>query len=171
VIGAGAIGSIAAQVARAYGAETVAVIEPSAFKRNLALKLGAGRAFDPQQERLEEQVREFFGGNGADVVLECCGIARTYQLAVRLVRQRGVVGALGYVDEQIPFPMRPIIFGEVSIVGSTGFHWPDDPAIEMIADGRVNVKPLITHTFDLERAQQAYETAGAPDAVKVVIIP
>jgi 2-desacetyl-2-hydroxyethyl bacteriochlorophyllide A dehydrogenase len=171
VIGAGAIGSIAVQVAQVFGAETVTVIEPSAFKRRLATELGASLTIDPRQENAVEIVRQYTQGRGADVILECCGLQATYQMAIQLAAKRGVVGALGYIVEEVSFPMRPIIYSEISLIGSTGFYWPADPALEMIADGRVKVKPLITHTYPLSQAQQAYETAAKPEAIKVVIHP
>jgi 2-desacetyl-2-hydroxyethyl bacteriochlorophyllide A dehydrogenase len=169
IIGAGAIGSIAVQVAKAYGAKHVTVIEPSRFKRELAERLGANVVINPKEEDVEAIVRKNTDGLGAEIILECCGVTATYQLAVRLARKRGVIGALGYVDETISFPMRPIIFNELSLVGSTGFYWPVDPALEMISSGRLNLSPLITHQFQLAQAQDAYETAGHAEAIKVII--
>ncbi len=171
LIGAGAIGSVAIQVAKWLGAARVDVIEPSAFKRDLALQLGADAVINPDSEDVKEQVRELSGGLGGDIILECCGVEATYQLAVDLARKRGVVGAFGFFADTVTFTMQPIIFSEISIIGCTGFYWPEDPALEMMSDGRINVKPLITHDFALDDAQQAYENAGNTNAIKTIIKP
>ena len=171
VIGTGAIGLVALQAAKAAGAEKVTTVDISAFKRDLALQLGADEALDPMAGDVVAQVRDDTDGAGVDIVLECCGIAQTYRMAIDLARKRGVVGVFGFLDEEIAFPMRSIIFSELTLIGSTGFFWPDDPALEMMAERQVDVRPLITHTFRLEQAQEAYESAESPGAIKVVINP
>ncbi len=171
ILGAGAIGSIVIQVAKGFGAKKVTVIEPSAFKRELAKKMGADETLHPDKDDIIEHIYRDTGGLGADIILECCGIDATYNMAIQLARKRGIVGAFGYLDEEVTFPMKPIIFSEISIIGSTGFYWPDDPALEMMADGRIDVKPLITHSFPLDNAQEAYELAEKPESIKVVINP
>jgi L-iditol 2-dehydrogenase len=171
IIGAGAIGLVALQAAKAAGAARVTAVDISGFKRDLARTLGADEALDPAAEDVVARVRDGTGGLGVDIVLECCGIAETYRMAIDVVRKRGVIGVFGYLDEEISFPMRTIIFSELTLIGSTGFYWPEDPALELMAEKKIDVGPLITHTYGLEQSQQAYEMAEAPEAIKVIINP
>ena len=170
VIGAGTIGLLALQAAKAYGAEEVFITDLSPSKLALARELGADHTINASDLNPVEAVRDLTQGTGVDIVLECVGVEETYQQAVKMLRKRGVIGALGYIDEAVAFPMRQIIFEELSVVGSTGFHWSIDPALEMISSGQVRVRPLITHELSLEDAQQAYEVAETEGAIKVVLV-
>ena len=138
--------------------------------RNLHPLLARLRNFPPILLPLRHIENCCTGGYGVDVVLECVGLEATYQQAIRMLRKRGVIGALGYLDELVAFQMRPLLFRELSVIGSTGFYWPEDHTLEMMADGRVVVEPLITHRIPLTEAQRGYELAEDPDAIKVVLV-
>ena len=170
VIGAGTQGLIALQAARALGADKIWVSELSRAKLSLAEQLGADVTISPHNADPVDVIMEDTAGYGVDVVLECVGLEATYQQAIRMLRKRGVIGALGYLDELVAFQMRPLLFRELSVIGSTGFYWPEDHTLEMMADGRIVVEPLITHRIPLIEAQRGYELAEDPDAIKVVLV-
>ena len=168
VIGAGAIGLLAIQAAKAFGADRVIASDLRAVKLDLARQLGADYTLQADDTYIES-VRELTHGEGVDIAIECVGYEETYRSAIAVLSKRGTLAALGYVVEDVKFPMRTLIFREISVIGSTGFNWSVDPAFEFLESGVISVEPLITHTFDLQQAQAAYEAAESHDAVKVVL--
>jgi len=173
IIGTGTIGLIAVQVARAMGAARLVAVDRVASRLEMAAGFGADLLVDTGREDPVERILAETDGLGADVVAEAAGTALTYDWAVRSVRKRGSVLALGYVDERVPFPMRTLIFREINVVGCTGFTFESDTVLELMSRGRIDVKPLITHEFPLDRVQEAFETAADPasGAIKVVVYP
>ena len=100
VQGAGPIGLLALQFARAAGAGDVLVIEPSPARRRLAAELGAINAVAPDEA--PEYIQDHTQGTGADVVIECTGVPRLLQTAVDLTRSGGVVQLLSFLSSRPP---------------------------------------------------------------------
>ena len=99
VIGAGPIGLLTLQCARAAGAGRVLVVEPVPERAALAIELGADRVFNPREEDVAGELAEATGGLGPDVVFECAGISPTIQQAVDFVRRGGAVTLVGLSNE------------------------------------------------------------------------
>ena len=173
IIGTGTIGLIAVQVAAQMDPAKLIVVDKLDQRLTIAKKLGAEVLINPAKEDPVERIMAETEGRGADVTFEAAGLAITYDWAIRSLRKRGTLLALGFIDEQVPFDMRHLIFREITVVGSTGFTSEIDEALKLIGGGRVDVKPLITHEFSLEDAQVAFETASDPNAgaIKVMIYP
>ena len=91
VIGAGPIGLFTIQAARAAGATSILVSEPSATRRAAAEALDADRVIDPTQEDPVKASEEMTGGAGVHVVFDCAGIKGTLDQAANMVRPRGQV--------------------------------------------------------------------------------
>ena len=173
IVGAGTIGLVAVQVARLKGAGRIIAVDIQPERLKLARRLGADVAIDSSKSDPVQQVLEHTQGRGADIAVEAAGHTATYEYCVRSVRKRGTVLALGFADDKVCFPAQKLLFDEVSIVGCTGFSHEGEVVLGLIAEGKIDVKSLITHTFSLDDAQRAFETASNPDsnAIKVMIIP
>ena len=174
VIGAGTIGLVALQVARMIGAGKVMVVDLAPNRLELARRLGADVTIQSDREDPVERLREETAGRGVDYVVEAVGLSLTYGYATRALRRRGKILALGFMEDSVCFPIQPILFQELSVIGSTGFALTEaDTVIELIEKGRITVKPLVTHTFTLEDTQRAFETFADPaaKAIKVVVNP
>jgi L-iditol 2-dehydrogenase len=173
VFGTGTIGLLVVQAARMAGARQVIAVEPNPFRREQARAGGADVAVDPRAEDPVAAVLKATGDRGVDVAAETAGFAVTYRACLEVVRKRGKVIAFGFMEPEVTFSLRRIIYREVSIIGSTAFTYEIETALALMAGGRLNVRPLITHTFPLERAQEAYETAADPGSrsIKVLVIP
>jgi 2-desacetyl-2-hydroxyethyl bacteriochlorophyllide A dehydrogenase len=173
IIGTGTMGLIAVQIAKMMGAAKVVAVDLSAERLELAAAFGADVRIDPAQENATERILDETDGRGADAVVEAVGIGKTYESAVEAVRKRGTVIALGYIDEKVAFPMRSLIFREIDVLGCTGFTVESDTVLELISQGHLDVKPMITHGFSLDRVQEAFETASDPasGAIKVMVHP
>jgi (R,R)-butanediol dehydrogenase/meso-butanediol dehydrogenase/diacetyl reductase len=153
VVGGGAIGLLVVQVARAAGASRVDVIEPLESRRTLALRLGATAAWDPRAADTSESLREACQGVGPDVVFECAGARDTANLAIRVARKGGRIVLVGIRSEPVPISTLDIVTGEKRLVGSVQHHYDEDlpDAVRLLAEGRVQVGPLITGRIPLER--------------------
>ena len=174
VVGGGAIGLLHAQLAKVFGARHVIVSEPVAFRRDLALRLGADRVVDPTDEDLLAVVGSATGGVGADVTVVCIGVPALVDQALEATRPRGRVNLFaGFpTDSTAAIDPNRIHYGELTVTGSSNSTVEEyAAAIRLIEQGRVDVGSLITHRFPLDQISRALEAATAPDAIKVAVLP
>jgi 2-desacetyl-2-hydroxyethyl bacteriochlorophyllide A dehydrogenase len=171
VVGTGAIGLIVVQAAKLAGAGKVIAVDINPFRLACAERAGADRIVNAAEEDPVAVIREESGGRGADVAVEAAGTAATYRICLEALAKRGKVAALGFMEPEVSFPMRTLVYREISVIGCTAFSCEIDTTLALIASGRLAVKPLITHTFPLDSVQEAYETAADPksNSVKVVV--
>jgi (R,R)-butanediol dehydrogenase/meso-butanediol dehydrogenase/diacetyl reductase len=144
VVGAGAIGLMALQVARTQGA-SVGVVEPHEFRRSLALELGADWCVPPQDATT-------YGS--ADLVIECSGNARAAKLAVGLSRAGGRVVLAGVYPDDANFVLNPIVHGERHLIGSLSHIYDEDfrLALSLLERGLVRAEPLISDRIRLAQS-------------------
>jgi len=173
VLGAGPIGLLALQLARAGGASHVVVIEPEPSRAALASKLGADHVFAPDLADLEPQLREACGRAGADLVLECAGVPTTIQRSVELVRRGGRVGLVGLAAT--PATIQPAIWlaKEVSVTASLGYTHDEFEITQQLAcDGALDLAPLVTDTVGLDQLETAIERLMKPSGeIKILVDP
>ncbi len=104
-----------------------------------------------------------------DVVVEATGSERGFQQALDLVRPRGTLVLKSTVAAGAQLNLAPVVVNEVTVVGSR--CGPFGPAIEALASGAVDPRPLISATYPLERGLQAFQRAAAPGVLKVLLRP
>jgi (R,R)-butanediol dehydrogenase/meso-butanediol dehydrogenase/diacetyl reductase len=152
IIGAGTVGLLTLQVAKAMGAGDVLVLEPAGNRRALALQLGASAAIDPIENDPAKAVQAMTVGLGADVVFECAGTVNTMQLAPLLARKRGRVVLVGLHDAPVPMQLFPVVTGEQEIIGSFSHVYDEDfgSAVELLSAGKIAAEPLITARISLK---------------------
>jgi (R,R)-butanediol dehydrogenase / meso-butanediol dehydrogenase / diacetyl reductase len=151
VVGAGTIGLLTLQFARAMGAAKVIAVEPEQSRRELALKLGATAAVDPLANDPVVAVQRLTGGRGADVVFECAGNTATMALAPRLGRKRSRIVLVGLHDAPVPVQLVSVVIGEQELIGSFSHVYDLDfvAAVELLATGHIIAEPLITAQISL----------------------
>jgi (R,R)-butanediol dehydrogenase / meso-butanediol dehydrogenase / diacetyl reductase len=117
VAGAGAIGLSAIQLLRMGGAGHITVLQPSAKKREMALKSGADLAINPGEEtdKIEQRIKDMYNGIGADVTFECAGSVDAFQWALKLARKNGQAIILGHTTEPAPVVSAFLILQELDI--------------------------------------------------------
>jgi L-iditol 2-dehydrogenase len=169
VIGAGPIGLAQLMLAKASGADVIiADVVDSAL--DLAKQLGADAVVNCDREDPVAQVMEFTGGRGADIAFECAGgdgMPQTLPQATQMARRGGKVVIVGGFDEgetSIPLEWQRIQMSEIQLIPSASFAFRDIYAeqgevLELIARGKLDVKPLITHRFELDRINEAFDVA------------
>lgn len=168
VIGTGNMGLLSIQVLRLHAPEVlVAVTRPGSPKAGMARELGADIVTDTGG--VEEVVREVTPeGAGFDYVVETTGSPQGLDLAVRLVRPRGVIASKSTHGAPVSFDYTALVVKEARIVGSR--CGPFEPAIRLIREGLVRVDPLITSRFRLGEAPEAMEASFRRDQVKVHLL-
>lgn len=172
VQGAGPIGLLTLQCARAAGAGHTIVIEPNAERRNLASRVGAADVVDPANAA--EAVQEVTNGLGADVVFECAGRPELIQHAVRFARRGGSIGLIGFTTEAATISPRDWMIKELRLVPALGYtHEEFHQTMGLIADGRIDVDALHTGTIGLTGVGPALSdlAEGASSQCKVLVDP
>uniref|UniRef100_A0A3P8RBY5 Sorbitol dehydrogenase n=1 Tax=Astatotilapia calliptera TaxID=8154 RepID=A0A3P8RBY5_ASTCA len=119
-------------------------------------------------QQLAKSVEEMLGAQ-PHITIECTGVESCIQTAIYATRSGGVVVLVGLGSELATVPLINAAVREVDIRGVFRYcnTWP--MAIAMLASGKVNVKPLVTHRFPLEQAVQAFETTRQGLGIKVML--
>ncbi len=152
VVGAGAIGLLLLQLARVVGASEVHALEPLAYRRELALRLGADSAHGTPQEVLSAT-----SGRGVDVVLEATDSPSGPESACAVARIGGKVVLVGIPDgDQFTLTAAQVRRKGLTIKLSRRMGHVYPRAIQLLAQQRVDVKAIATHHFTLENAPQAF---------------
>jgi 2-desacetyl-2-hydroxyethyl bacteriochlorophyllide A dehydrogenase len=171
IIGAGTMGLLLLQLAKASGAARTVISEPHAARRAVAAQLGAGLIVDPRETDLLAAVNQLTDGIGVDAALEAVGHPATVAEAMRITRRAGTVVIVGVADPAARLEVSPfdIYLRELTIRGcftrrltfDRGLHWL----------GALDLDPIITHIFPLTEVNQAMEYARTGQAAKVLIAP
>ncbi|MDR6288885.1 MULTISPECIES: NAD(P)-dependent alcohol dehydrogenase [Inquilinus] len=171
VIGAGPIGIMAAIAALAGGCSRVLISDLLPEKLAIAERYPGITGVNIRERKLADAIAEATDGWGADVVLEASGSPRAYPGMFDLVRPGGCVVLIGMPVEPVAFDVVAAAAKEVRI--ETVFRYANvfDRAVAMIASGKVDLKPLISHTYGFEDSIAAFERAaeGRPADVKLQI--
>jgi L-iditol 2-dehydrogenase len=166
ITGAGPIGLVATQTARAFGASEVVVTDVNARRLRVAEELGATGTVDVSHTSLADSDFE------PDVLLECSGVPVAAAQAIRKVGRAGRVVLIGMGGDEIPLPLAHVQGFEIEVTGTFRYAntWPT--AIALAAGGEVNLDRLVTHRFGLDEVQQALTISEKDDSViKAVVLP
>jgi threonine 3-dehydrogenase len=174
VTGCGAIGLFSIAVAKACGAARVFAIEVNAHWRGVAAAMGADLALDPAVDNVEEQILETTGGTGVDVLLEMSGHPAAMRLGFALLRTGGRASLLGIPSRPVELDFaKDIIFKGATVQGINGRKmfetWFQMEAL--LATGKLNLGPVITHRLKLSEFTQAMELLRTGEAIKVILRP
>ena len=173
VIGAGPIGLLVMQAARAAGAGHVFLIEPAGARRELGGQLGADTLIDPNAQDAAAIVRETLGQEGVDVVFECAGVPATIQQSVDLARRGGVASLVGVASQHAEIDAAGWLLKEIRLSASLAYlHEEFEIAKALVADGRIRCTPLHTGTVGLHELDAAFaQLASQPSEVKILVDP
>lgn len=175
VCGAGPIGLIALLVAKHRGVGQVLVSQTSPHRRNIAERLGADATFDPRERDLAEQVMDHTDGAGADAIVVATPIGQVFSDALRSAAKGAHINFFAGLPSGkgvVPLDANLVHYGELVVTGSTANTNADcREALDLLASVPDLFDPLITGSFPLEQADQAFETARSGDNLKVLIEP
>ncbi|GAA1946844.1 NAD(P)-dependent alcohol dehydrogenase [Amycolatopsis minnesotensis] len=166
ITGAGPIGLVAAQTARAFGASEVVVTDVNAQRLAVASELGATGTVDVSAQTLADS------GFEPDVLLECSGVPAAAGQGIRQVGRAGRVVLVGMGGDEIPLPLAHVQSCELELTGTFRYAntWPT--AIALAGTGEILLDRLITHRFGLDEVERALTVAARdPAVIKPVVLP
>ncbi|MGH9832166.1 MAG: zinc-binding dehydrogenase, partial [Blastocatellia bacterium] len=176
VFAQGPIGLCATLGAKLMGAALVIGVDGDDFRLRMARRMGADVTLDYRAVDVVEEVKRLTGG-GADVTIEALGLQQTFEQALRCLRPGGVLSSLGVYSGklQIPYDAFAAGIGDHRIVTTLcpGGKERMRRLMEMVRRGRVELTPLITHRFPLDKIVEAYQLFGErrDNVIKVAIKP
>ena len=163
IAGAGPIGVIMAQVARAFGASEVVVTDVVDSRLDFVKKYGATKTINTSKESL--------GSNKFDVFVDACGIPSAVHAGILSTGPAGRALLVGLGSDEMLLPISHIQNNEIMVTGVFRYTntWPI--GIEFLASGKVNLDAIVTHHFGLDEVEQGLKTTALPGAMKVLIHP
>lgn len=158
VSGAGTIGNLVAQFAKARGAKKVLITDVSNYRLEKAKECGIEATLNVLETSFEEGVLLCFGDEGFQVGLEAAGVQNSLDVLIANVEKGGDVVVLGVYAKNPTVNMFYVGEHELNLSGSMMYRHEDyEEAVEMIASGEIIIEPLVSKHFPLEQYLQAYE--------------
>ncbi|MFQ5711665.1 MAG: zinc-binding dehydrogenase [Candidatus Geothermarchaeales archaeon] len=173
ILGQGPSGLLHTRLAKLNGANPIIATSRSDWKLELARKYGADVTINSRRENPVTRILEHVGSRGVDIAIESAGVPETITQSIKVVRPGGTVLIFGIHAKSINnFDAYPFYFKELSVVGSRAMIESEyEPTIRLVASGAVDVKPLITHRFPLERIREGFELVDkSPGSALRVIV-
>jgi L-iditol 2-dehydrogenase len=173
VVGAGPIGLLHLQLARARGARVI-VCDPLPARLETARTLGAHEVVAAVGDAAVAQVQALTDGRGADAVIVAVGAAEAVRQGLAMAAINGTVNAFAGIYPASDFPFDPnlVHYRQVRLTGSHDFtphHF--STALKLIRHGIVRVGPLISHRYDLDGTGEAFELAAGRRGLKAMVEP
>jgi len=173
VIGPGAIGLCAMQVARAEGARVmIGGVSRDRDRLALASRLGAEQAIDAEKQNLQEVINDWTNGNGVDVLIECSGSAGGIRAALKLVRRQGQHVQMGLSGKETSIDLDLVTNRELRLLGSVNSKWTSwERALQLLSTCRVTTQPLVTSVLSLTDWEKGFRQQETGVGIKTVLVP
>jgi len=176
VMGPGPIGLMAAMVAKAGGARAVMVVGTPGdeeMRLRVAREIGIDHVVNLMKEDPVAKTLGLTDGRGADMVVEASGAEPAINMAVDLIRKKGRITVIGMTGkEKIQFAWDKAIFKVCDIMFNLSTSYTSwDRAISLVANGKVNVRAIISHREPLERWESVFMEVEDQKALKALLIP
>ena len=169
VTGCGPIGAMAIIAARRAGATQIVATDVVEQTLRKALKVGADEVINVA-ESPQSLARHAVDKGQFDVLLECSGNERALRAAFDVVRPRGVIVQLGLSGSELSLPFNMVVSKEFDIRGAFRFHEEFGVAVDLINQGLVDLKPLVSATLPYRDAARAFALAAdRTQSMKVIL--
>lgn len=174
VMGAGPVGLLCCAVAKAFGANKIVSVDIQPSRLEFAKEYVATHTFTPERVAAEENAKRLLKETGlplgADAVIDASGAEPSIQASIHVVRRGGVYVQGGMGKPDITFPIAALCINEITAKGSFRYGSGDYKlAVDFVADGKVDVKKLITGVVNFEEAEQAFKSVKEGKGIKVLI--
>jgi alcohol dehydrogenase len=171
VVGAGPIGLAAIATAQLFSPGRIIAVDLAQSRLEAATRLGADAIADAAGDP-EQLVADLTEGLGADVVVEAVGVPASFELCTRLVRSGGHVANVGVHGKPATLHLEDLWIKNLTIRTGLVDTYSTPALLRMMTAGRLPTSALVTHTFDLDRMEEAYDVfsrAADTAALKVVL--
>jgi L-iditol 2-dehydrogenase len=175
VVGAGPLGILLCELGKAMGIAKTIIVNRSRPRLEVAKRFGVDVTICSSEENMRERILEETGGRGADVILTACPSPEAQAETIHFANNRARInffGGLPKGQSVIPIDTNILHYKEIFLFGSHGAA-PEHlrKAVDLIAEGKVDMKKYISHTFTLDRAREAFAAAEDKLGLRVVIKP
>jgi len=150
VFGAGPIGLMTTVNLRAAGVDRIVVVEPAAVRNDKATAAGADIVLNPMEVDVVEAIMEMTGGIGADIAMECAGIAAAMNQATSAVRKGGRIVNVALWGKPATIDMNAILLKELSLLGTLAYCNDHQDTIDLVRSTPVDLSQFITKRISLE---------------------
>jgi 2-desacetyl-2-hydroxyethyl bacteriochlorophyllide A dehydrogenase len=173
----GPIGLCATAGAKLKGASLIIGVESDPIRGEMARKMGADVIINYEEHDVTAEILGLTDGKGVDVSVEALGTQQTFEKALRVLRPGGTLSSLGVYSGKLSVPLQPFAagLGDHKIITTLcpGGKERMRRLMELVRHGKLDLTPLLTHIFPLERIAEAYELFGSrrEGVIKVAIRP
>lgn len=159
IIGCGAIGLLTILVAKAvYGVSRITVTERSPTRCRQAVRLGA------QVESAQDECR-------CDKVIEAAGNTGAFTAALRRTKPNGTLLVVSVFEQDVVFDMNELVGAQLHLIGCNAYKRKHlRQAIHLLAEKRLDVRPLISKIFPLEACREAFSLLSAPETAAIKVL-
>jgi alcohol dehydrogenase len=177
VFAQGPIGLCATAGAHLMGASLIVGVDRIEKRLRLSRALGADEVIDYSEEDPVAAIKRLTEGRGVDVAIEALGTQQTFQACLEATRPGGRISSLGVYGGKLEIPVEPYVYGigdkQILTTLCPGGKERMRRLMEMVRHGRLDLSPLITHSFSLDQIEDAYELFGnqSDGVVKVALTP
>ncbi len=171
IFGAGPIGLLLTQLIKHGGASRVVMVENRANRIELARSLGADVVVNADGTEME--ALKDLSANGFDVVVDATGIPKVVERMIDFVRNGGILFFFGVCPKDATIQISPyeIFRRDLKIYGSFALRNTFTPAIRLLQNNVVRVRPLLSHSFPFEQFEEALRTMRSGNSMKVQLHP
>lgn len=177
VFALGPIGLCAVAGAKLMGATNIIGVDTVPARLDVAKALGVDHAVDFKAGDPVKQIMDLTDGRGADAAIECLGTQGTFESALRVLRPGGTLSSLGVYSSDLRIPLDAYAsgLGDISIISTLcpGGKERMRRLMDVVASGRADLKPLVTHRFKLDQIEEAYDLFShqRDGVLKVALVP
>ena len=172
VLGAGPIGNLVAQAARAVGAETVMITDVSDFRLDKARECGIEWTYNTRTRNFGQAMQEALGPDRADVIFDCAGNDTTMGQAIQYARKGSTIILVAVYAGMAHVDLAVLNDHELDLNTTMMYRHEDYvEAIRLIGEGKIHLRPLMSRVFPFREYQQAYEfiDANRETSMKILI--
>ena len=162
VIGSGLIGLLVIQAIKWRGCSQIIAFDLDDSRLALAKQLGATEVFNSKQSDAVKSVVDLTGG-GADHAFEVVGASVTVNMAIDCVRKGACVTLVGNLSPEVTMPLQKVVTRELTLFGSCAINGEYPEALTAIADGHIQVTPLITAQVNIDNAGEWFAKLKAAE--------
>lgn len=170
IIGAGPVGIMAVAVAKHAGARFVAISDVNEYRLNLAKKMGATIAFNPNKISMHEVMQQLGMREGFDVGFDMAGNGTAFNEMVAVMNHGGKIALLGFLPKETTIDWNQVIMKGLTLKGIYGREMFDTwyKMVTMLQSG-VDLEPVVTHEFAIDDFEIGFETMRSGQSAKVVL--
>ena len=170
ISGAGPIGIMAVAICKFSGSRNIVITDINDYRLDLALKLGATRTINPKKEQIKDTFEDLNINHGFDIGLEMSGSPQAFNEMINHMYNGGNIALLGLLPKSTKINWDDVIFKGLNIKGIYGREMYDTwYKMTQMVRGGLSISEVLTHQFNIDDFQDAFEVLKSGNCGKVVL--